>query len=84
MHTGGGVGSGLTMWAVLSVSAAQPSKSAFLFIYFAILGFKLHLEPLHQPFFVKVFFVVVVLRSGLVNLIEASNLDPPDLCPLSS
>jgi hypothetical protein len=37
----------------------------------------LHLEPLHQPF-----FVMGIFKIGSRRL--ASNLDPPDLCLLSS
>jgi hypothetical protein len=38
----------------------------------------LHLEPLHQPFYVKDFF-----KMGSGKLF-AQKLDPPDLCLLSS
>jgi hypothetical protein len=68
-----------TAWAMLS-----SLNGSLYFIYFCGLGVwtqSLHLETLHQPFFVKGFS-----RQDLSNYLPrlASNCCPPDLCLLSS
>jgi hypothetical protein len=55
----------------------------FLLLFFVVLGFELglHLEPLHGPFFVIGYFGIGFLKLFAQAVFD---LDPPDLCFLSS
>jgi hypothetical protein len=67
---------------VLYVKLFGETINLFSSFFFVAWTQGLHLEPLHQPFFVKGFFKIRVSGNYLPSL--AWNCDPSDLCLLSS